>query len=98
MTINQEPAAVIGAIGTIAKAIVPVLIFSGLVHWDDKMTAAVMFLIGVAVTGLSVIFVRSQTVTLQTANQQVQKGIDSPAGTTVQQVVNETKADQEAGK
>ena len=72
MIINKEPAAVFGSLGEIAKAIIPVLVLGGMVVWDAKMVAAVMFLVSVAVSGLSTIFIRSATVTNDTANKQIE--------------------------
>ena len=89
--VTQEPAVVFGVLGKIAEAVIPVLILGGFVHWDDKMVAAVMFLISVVVTGLGVIFVRSQTVTTTQADKQIRVALNEPATTSVAEVVEKAK-------
>lgn len=89
--ITKEPAVVFGALGTVAKAIIPVLILGGLVIWDEKMVAAVMFLIGVTVDALSAIFVRSQTVTTDQANKQITVALAADPSTSVKEVVEAAK-------
>lgn len=89
--ITKEPAIVIAAIGTVAKAVVPVLIFGTIVHWDEKMTAAVMFLIDVVVASAATVFIRSQTVTNETADQQIVAAKDLPVSTTPNEAIKLVK-------
>lgn len=89
MILNREPAAVISALGEIAKAIIPVLIFAEAVHWSDKLVAAVMFLVGVGVTSLSIIFTRSQTVSTATANKQIEIAKASPVTRSTDDIIKE---------
>lgn len=79
------------ALGEIAKAVVPVLILGELVHWTDKMTAAVMFLIGVAVTSLSTVIVRNQSVSMQMADKQIEIAKASAVDRPTDQIIKEAK-------
>jgi len=87
---NKEPAVFFNSLGEIAKAVIPVLILGGFVHWGDKMVAAVMFLVGVAVTSLSTMFTRNNTVPTTTANQQIATAVRMPSTATVQDVISAT--------
>lgn len=77
----------INGLGEIVKAVIPVLILAEVVHWTDKLTAAVMFFIGVVVTSLTAMFIRAQTVTHETANRQIAIAVEQPSGTSVQDVI-----------
>jgi len=86
---SREPAVVFSALGEIVKAVIPVLIIGEAVHWTDKMTAAVMFLVSVAVTSLSTIFTRSQSISTTMADRQIEiakaSSIDRPTEEIVQE-------------
>lgn len=89
--LDKEPAVVFNGLGQVFAAVVPVLILFDIVHWTDKQTAGVMFLSGVLITFLSTVFTRSQTVSVSTANSQIQAAIDSPSTTTVAKVIAKEK-------
>lgn len=89
--VTKEPAIVFGALGEVAKAIVPVLILGGFVIWDEKMVAAVMFLISILVTSLSSVFIRSQSVSTEQANKQIGIALKADPSTSVKEVVEAAK-------
>lgn len=89
--ITREPAIVIAALGAVLKAVVPVLIFGELVHWNEKMTAAIMFLIDVSVASAATVFIRSQTVTNETANEQIVAAKNLPASTSAADAIKIVK-------
>jgi len=74
-----------------AKAVVPVLILSEVVHWSDKLTAAVMFLIGVAVTSLTTIFTRQLSVPTKVADRQIEIAKAASIDTPTQEIIQKAK-------
>lgn len=84
---GREPAVLIGGIAEIVRAIIPMMIIFGFLQWTDNQTAQVMLVIGVAVAVGEKMFTRSQVVPTETANAQIAVGIQSPKGTTVDQVI-----------
>ena len=88
---NDEPAAVFGSLGEIAKAVIPVLVLGSVVHWDAKLVAAVMFLVGAAVTALAAMFTRSQTVSLATANKQIDIALAAKPDTLPETIIQQAK-------
>ena len=88
---GKEPAVVFNSLGELFKAVVPVLILFGFVHWSDKQVAGVMFLAGVAITFLTTLFTRTQTVSIPTANEQIRTAIKMPEHSTVADVIAVTE-------
>jgi hypothetical protein len=90
--LGKEPAVIIGGIAEIIRAVIPMLIIFGFLQWTDNQLAQVMLVIGVAVAVGEKWFTRSQVVPTETANAQIQMGINSPTGTKVSEVIARTEA------
>lgn len=84
---GKEPAVVLGALAEVVKAVIPALILFGLLTWTPEQVAGVMFVVGVAVSSLTVILTRSQVVPTETVNSQIETAIRMPATSTVKQVI-----------
>lgn len=84
---NKEPAVIANGIAELIRLIIPALILFGIVHWSGEQVAGLMAVVGFAATFIATLFTRTNTVSVPTANEQIQEGINSPQGTTVAQVV-----------
>ncbi len=93
---GKEPAVIIGAIAEVIKAIFPMLIIFGLIHWSADQLAQVMIVVGVVVGALNVILTRSQVVPTETANAQIRTAVTMPPDSTLKQVIAEHKKEQKA--
>lgn len=89
--LTREPAIFFGALGEIAKAVIPVLILGEFVHWSDKMTAAVMFLVSVSVASLSTMFTRQQSVAVAVADKQIEIAKAASIDTPTDQIIQRAK-------
>lgn len=89
---TREPAVLFGAIAEIIKAVVPMLILFGVLHWTAAQVAQVMIVVGVVVGSLTVVFVRAQTVPTVTSDALIATAVKLPATTSVETV----KAEQAA--
>lgn len=83
----REPAFISNGLAEIIRLIIPVLILFGLVNWTGEQVAGIMALVSFVATFVATLFTRTNTVSVPTANEQIQEGINSPQGTTVAQVV-----------
>lgn len=88
---NKEPTVLIGGLAEIVRAIIPMLLIFGIVHWTDAQTGTIIFFVGVLVSFAEKLFIRSQVISTEIANQQIQEGIKSPQGTTVNQVIKKVE-------
>lgn len=88
---GKEPTVVLGSLSEVIRAVIPMLLVFGYVHWTDAQTGSVMLVVGVTIGALNVIFTRSQTVSTQVANDQIKTAIRAPSDTTVAEVVAITK-------
>lgn len=88
---TKEPAILFSALGEIAKAVIPVLILGEFVHWSDKMTVAVMFLVGVAVASLTAIFTRQSSVAKVVAEKQIEVAKASSVSRSNESIIQEAK-------
>jgi hypothetical protein len=88
---NREPAIVFNSLGEIAKAVIPVLILGEFVHWSDKMTAAVMFLVSVSVASLASIFTRQSSVSKVVADRQIEIAKAADVTTPTDQIIQQAK-------
>lgn len=84
---NREPTVIIGGIAEIVRAIIPMLLIFGVIHWTDVQTGAVIFFVGVLVGFAEKLFTRSQVVPTEKANSQIATAISMPASSTVEQVI-----------
>lgn len=88
---NKEPAILFGGLGEIAKAVIPVLVIGGFVAWDEKMVAAIMFLVGVSVTSLTAISTRQSSVAKVVADKQIEIAKASSIDTPNADIIKEAK-------
>jgi len=88
---QREPAVIFNGVAELLRQLVPLLIVFGFIHWTDVQIAAVFAFSSVALTFLTTIATRSQTVSTQTANAQIETALRLPASTPVAQVVEQTK-------
>lgn len=97
MFMGKEPAVFFGGIGQIFAAIIPALIVFDIIHWTDKQIAGIMFLTGVTIRFLTVLFTRKNVVSIETANSQIQTAIKaSPdSGVTVEDIIATTKENRD---
>lgn len=89
---GKEPAVILGALSEVVRAVIPTLIIFGYIQWTGEQVAQFMLLAGVVIGFFNVLLTRSQVVPTVTANEQIQEGINSPAGTTVNEVIARTEA------
>jgi hypothetical protein len=85
--LGKEPAVILGAIAEVIKAVIPAFIIFGLLKWTPEQVAAVMFVVGVAVSSLTVILTRSNSVSTDTANKQIETALKLPSTATVNEVI-----------
>lgn len=84
---TKEPTVIIGGIAEIVRAVIPMLLIFGVVHWTDAQTGAIIFFVGVLVSFAEKLFIRSQVVTTDVANSQILTATRLPAGTAVKDVI-----------
>jgi len=94
---GKEPAVVLGALSEMIKAIIPMLIIFGILHWSSDQVAAVMLVVGVSVGSLTVILTRSQTTSTPQVDALIKTAVSQPAGTSVE-AVKSIQAEKEANK
>lgn len=90
---GKEPTIVLGALSEVLRQAIPMLILFGILNWTPEQIAAVMLFWGSLVTLGSIILTRSQVVSHQVANQQIETAVKMPSDTTVAEVVAAAKED-----
>lgn len=85
--LGKEPTVVLGALGEVVRAVIPMLILFNIIFWDDKQVAGVMLVVGVAIKFFEVVLTRSQVVSTETANSQIATAIRMPNTATVNEVI-----------
>lgn len=90
---NREPTAILGALSEVVRAVIPMLIIFGFIHWTGEQVAQVMIVVGVIVGFLNVLLARAQVVPAETANAQIKTALKMPETATVDQVVKKTEAE-----
>jgi len=97
---GKEPAVILGALAEVVKAVIPAFIIFGLLKWTPEQVAAVMFVVGVLVSSLTVILTRSNTVPTQTAipkgtaDAQIQTALNMPSTASVGDVIRKTESEK----
>ena len=91
MIINREPTVIIGGLAEIARAVIPMLLIFGIVHWTDAQTGTIIFFVGVLVSFAEKLFIRSQVVSTEVANAQIITALKASPDTKVSEVVAITK-------
>ena len=92
---GKEPAVVLGALSEVIKAVIPMLIIFGLIHWSAEQVAAVMLVVGVGVGFFNVILTRSQTTSTPQVDALIKTAVSQPPGTSVE-AVKSIQADKDA--
>jgi hypothetical protein len=90
--INDEPAAVFGALGEVVRQTIPVLVLLGVWALSKEQLVGIMLAVSAAITFLTVVFTRQATVTNQTADKQIVEATTHPAGTAPQVIIDAVKA------
>jgi hypothetical protein len=90
--LNHEPAAILGGLSEVVRAIIPTLIIFGLIHWTGDQVAQVMLLVSVIVGFFNVLLTRSQVVPVEKANAQIERAIAGPSTATVSEVIKQEEA------
>jgi hypothetical protein len=90
--LNKEPALIINGLSGLLQQILPLLVVVGLLNLTSDKLAGWVSIIGLVMTFISTALIRQNVVSPDTANKQIQEGIDSPKGsTTVQEVINKVE-------
>lgn len=86
---GKEPAVLSNGISEILRALLPVAILFGWIHWTDQQIAAVMLFGGVVLGFCTTLLTRSQTVSTSTADKQIEiakaSSVDTPTSLIIQQ-------------
>jgi hypothetical protein len=90
---NKEPTVIIGGIAEIVRAIIPLLLIFGLIHWTDEQTGAVVLFVGVIVGFAEKLYTRTQVIPTETANAQINTAIRMPPDSTLKEVIDKTERD-----
>jgi hypothetical protein len=90
--LNHEPAAILGGLSEVVRAIIPTLIIFGLIHWTGDQVAQVMLLVSVIVGFFNILLTRSQVVPVEKANAQIERAIAGPSTATVSEVIKQEEA------
>jgi hypothetical protein len=91
---GKEPAVFFNGLAEVIRAIIPVLILFGFIQWTDEQIAGVMLLVGVVVGFLITMLTRSQVVSVDKANAQIETALRLSPSTTVAEVIAKTEANQ----
>jgi len=86
MLFTKEPSIVLGALTEVIKAIIPMLIIFGFIHWTGEQVAQVMLVVGVTFTFVNVLITRSQVTPQADVNALIRTAVNMPSGTPVEDV------------
>lgn len=90
---KREPAVIAAGIAQLVSLIIPALVLFDLIHWSDKQVVGFMAVISFAATFVATLFTRQSVTPIETANEQIQEGLNSdPRTTTVQDVIKKVEA------
>lgn len=92
---GKEPAVILGALSEVVKAIIPMLIIFGFIHWTGEQVAQVMLVVGVSIAFFNVLLTRSQTTSLPQTDALIRTAVAQPSGTSVG-TVKDIQADKDA--
>ena len=83
---GKEPAVILAALSEVIKAIIPMLIIFGFIHWTGEQVAQVMLVVGVGIAFLNTLLTRQSITSEPTVNALIREAVKSPTGTTPEQV------------
>lgn len=89
---NKNPTLIIGGLSELLRQILPLLVVVGVIHLAPEKLAGLVSVIGLVLTFISTTLLRSQVTPTEIANQQIRTAVSSPTGTSVEQVIAKTEA------
>lgn len=89
---NKEPAVIINGLAELVRQILPLMVVVGLIQLSPEKLAGLVSIIGLVLAFVSTTLLRTQVVSTDKANQQIEVAIASPANTTVEKVIQKTEA------
>lgn len=87
--LNKEPAVIFGALGEMARAVIPMLLIFNFIHWTQEQVGAVYLVISVGLATLTTLLTRSQTVSTATADKQIEIAKASPVDRPTEEIIKE---------
>jgi hypothetical protein len=84
---EKEPTVILGALAEVIRQIIPMLIIFGIIQWTGEQVAQVMAVVSAAIAMFTILLTRSQVVSNEKANAQIETAIRMPTDTTVKQVI-----------
>lgn len=88
---NKEPAVIINGLAELVRQILPLMVVVGLIQLNPEKLAGLVSIIGLVLAFISTTLLRSQVVSTNKANQQIEVAIASPTNTTVEKVIQKTE-------
>lgn len=88
---RKEPALIAAGLAQLISLIVPALVLFNLINWTPEQIAGFMAIISFAATFVATLYTRQSVTPVDKANEQIQAGINSPKGTTVQEVIEKVE-------
>lgn len=89
---NKNPTLIINGLSELLRQILPLMVVVGVIHLTPEKLAGLVSVIGLILAFISTTLLRSQVVPTETANQQIKTAVNSPSGTSVEQVIAKTEA------
>jgi len=89
--IKQEPTIVINALSEMLRQLLPLLVILGVFRLTPDKLSALSIAIGLVLGFFTTVFTRSQTVSLDTANKQIEIAKVSDASTPTETIVQQAK-------
>lgn len=85
---GKEPTVILGALSEVIKAIIPMLIIFGILHWTGEQVAQVMIVTSVVIAFINTAWARSQVTPTVQSDALIKTAVKQPEGTTVAEVKN----------
>lgn len=89
--IKQEPTIVINALSETLRQLLPLMVVLDVIHLSSEKLGALSIAIGLVLGFFTTLFTRAQTVSVGTANKQIETALQAdPKTTSVQDVITQT--------
>jgi len=92
---GKEPTVILGALAEVIRQIIPMLIIFGIIQWTGEQVAQVMAVVSAGIALFTILLTRSQVVSNEKANAQIQTAIRGPVTATVDEVIQKTEKDSQ---
>lgn len=92
---GKEPAVIFKGIEEILRAAIPMAILFGWITWNPEQIAAVTLFGGLVLGFISMTLTRSQVISTEKANAQIETAIRMPSSATVEQVIEKENRDSQ---